>query len=1592
MREHAARFVRHYYARVPDEALVERVLLDLYGAALAHWNFARRRAPGETLLRVYNPVLEAHGWESTHTVVEIVIEDMPFLVDSVRMEVNRQGLRVLEVIHPIYRLQRDAAGEIVQVLDRRQPSEGKVEAVIHLELVRQTDPAMLERLDVGLRRVLGDLRRAVEDWQPMQEVLARLLRELEGDPPPLPAEELDEARAFLRWMADSHFTFLGYRAYDLTGSGGEEALRIVPGTGLGILRESPGEKASQAFAGLPPQFKRLARTPRLLLLTKSNARATVHRPANLDYVGVRRFDAEGRVIGEHRFLGLYASRAYSCVPEEIPVVRRKLDYVMTRADLEPEGHSAKALQHILETYPRDELFQIEPEDLYAIGMGILQLGERQRPRLFLRQDLYGRFVVCLVYAPRERYDTQVRQRMQRILREAFNASEVEFAVSLTDAPMARVLFLVRTDPGALPAYDRREIEARLAGAVLSWQDELQAALHEHLGEERGSDLFQAYGDAFPAGYREDFPARTAVRDIEQMERLGPEEDLRMILYRPLEAPPGRLRFKVFRSGRTLPLYLVLPILKNMGVRVEEEHPYRVERTGVPTLWVHDFGLSYRFKEGPETADIRDLFQDAFANTWQRRMENDGFNALVLRARLDWRQISLLRCYAKYLRQTAITFSQAYMEEAVVANPEIARLLVELFEARFDPTRPPQAPQRISRLAARLGELLDAVESLDEDRILRGFLAVLQATLRTNYFQRGPSGEPKEAISIKLDPAQIPDLPEPRPLYEIFVYSPRFEGVHLRGGKVARGGLRWSDRREDYRTEVLGLMKAQMVKNAVIVPVGAKGGFVVKHPPESGSREDLRREGVECYRQFVAGLLDLTDNLVGDQCRPPPDVVRYDGDDPYLVVAADKGTASFSDIANEVAAGYGFWLGDAFASGGRAGYDHKVMAITARGAWESVRQHFRAAGIDYEHVPFTVVGIGDMSGDVFGNGLLWSHQIKLVAAFDHRHVFIDPDPHPAVSFRERERLFALSSSSWADYDPALISEGGGVYSRQLKSVPLSPQAREVLGIQAESLTPADLIRAILRAPVDLLWNGGIGTYVKASWERHAEVGDRVNDALRVDASTLRSRVVGEGGNLGLTQLARIEYARHGGRLDTDFIHNAGGVNCSDHEVNIKILLDRVVADGELTLKQRNRLLVEMTEEVARLVLQDSYWQTCAISLDQARGLGLFPEQARLLRRLEQGGHLRRALEFLPDEVELAERQTAGQGLTRPEIAILVSYAKHTLCEDLLASDLPEDPCMAPDLERYFPTPLRQRFGDRIHAHRLRRDILCSNLANRVVNRFGSTFVFHLQDELGASAAAVVRVCAAVWEVFGLRRLWSAAAALDVNFPEEMRLDLLIRAGRLAAWACRRLLQEHGEGISVSAIVERYRAPVATLAERLPELVDEGHRATLEREAAPFERAGAPTPVARWVVGMGALACALDLVDVAEAAKVTVEEAAEAYFQLGAELDLDWMAQRLAALPSQDRWHASAQANLRDDLQAQHRTLCTAVLRGAMQGTSATSKLEAWRHQHHGEVENYRRLIGDLRALDEIDLAMLSVALREVRRLAAATEPPAKQYRS
>ncbi|MGQ0544783.1 MAG: NAD-glutamate dehydrogenase, partial [Betaproteobacteria bacterium] len=1302
-----------------------------------------------------------------------------------------------------------------------------------------------------------------------------------------------------------------------------------------------------------------ARVKDLVVLTKSNSRSTVHRPGYLDYVGIKRYDERGEVCGEHRFLGLYTHTAYHAAPGEIPMLRRKVANVQARSGVARGGHAWKALESILETYPRDELLQVPEQELFDTALGILHLGERQRFRLFVRRDPFERFATCLIYAPRERYTTEVRLKWQAVLTREFNGSSSDFNVFFSESMLARVMITVRTTPGQLPSPDVRELERRLVAAARRWEDDLRQALLEAAGEARGNELERRFGAAFPAAYREDVPARNAVADCETMAQLLASDGLGMKLYRPLEAPPGMLRFKLFHKGKPMTLSDGMPMLERMGLRVLEERPYRVAPQEGEPVWIHDFGLDAGDAE-IEVDAVGRLFEEAFARVRSGAVENDDFNRLVLGARLAAAEIVVLRAYAKYLRQIGFPLSQGFIEQTMAANPRLARMLAGLFELRFDPQK--ADPAAAEAQVKAIEQALERVTNLNEDRVLRQYLALLLATTRTNFW-RGRS-----FVSFKFDPSKVPGLPEPKPMFEIFVYSPRFEGVHLRGGKVARGGLRWSDRPEDFRTEVLALVKAQMVKNTVIVPVGSKGGFVLKRAPPQQDRDAFTKEGVACYQDFLRGLLDLTDNLVAGKVEPPPQVRRLDPDDPYLVVAADKGTATFSDYANAISKEYGFWLGDAFASGGSAGYDHKAMGITARGAWEAVKRHFREMGVDTQSTPFTVAGIGDMSGDVFGNGMLLSQHIRLVAAFDHRHVFIDPDPDPQKSFIERTRLFELPRSSWADYDGALISRGGGVWPRAAKSIPISAEAKRALGIAADALAPNDLVSAILKAPVDLLYNGGIGTYVKSSREGHADAGDRANDALRANGRDLRCKVVAEGGNLGFTQLGRIEYALAGGRINTDAIDNSAGVDASDHEVNIKILLGLAIAEGELTEKQRNTLLAQMTGQVAALVLRDNYFQTQSLSVAGRIAPQLLDAQQRFMQFLEKRGRLNRALEYLPGDEEIAERRARKLGLATPERAVLLAYAKIWLYDEFLASDLPEDPWIATAHGRYFPQALREAYAGVMPRHPLRREIIATHVVNSMLNRVGSTFVHRLMDTTGAKPAEIVRAYLLQREIFGFVPLWQAIEALDGRVPDAIQAEMLVEAGRLIVRATSWFLRS-----------PRLRAPMAPTIEQFQPAVEEVYQGLEALPSSRWQQAGVPAGIAGRVAALDTLFAALDIAEVAADTGRAVATVAGVYFELAASLGLGWLRERIGALAGDSHWHALAKGAMRDDVAALARTMAGNVLANG-RTQEAAELVAAWQSRNSVSMERAARLLEELRAAPAPDLAMLSVALRELRNLA------------
>jgi glutamate dehydrogenase len=1572
--ESAVRFASRYYADVAPDEMADSPTEDLYGAVLAHWQLAHRRLLGHPLVRLYNPVYAEHGWQSRHTIIEIVCDDMPFLVDSIKMALIRNGLTIHLIIHPIMRIKRNQKGILLDVMGPDIEGDHIMsEALMHFEVDQETNPEVFAALRNDLLRVLDDVRYAVEDWPHMRSRLKAVIFEIESRKLPLPRDELTEDLEFLRWIENHHFTFIGFREYKLVQEEDQLILRLTPKSALGIFRNIDPTQVSQ----IPERLRAMTTAPTLLILTKSTLRSPVHRPAHLDYVGIKRFDDSGQVIGEWRFQGLYSSLVYDTRTGDIPLLRRKIANVIQRAALSPSSHAGRALQHILDTLPRDDMFQATDDELFDIAMGILHLQDHQRLKIFVRRDDYDRFVSVLVFVPKDRYTTELRLRIQEILLDAFEGEEPEFTTQFSESILARVHYIIRTTPAALPDYDVRDIEARIFEAMLSWEDRLRSELYEKFGEANGNKLMQRYGQAFPSAYRDDYSARTAVEDIKQLEVIDDDKSLSMHLYRPPESVEGQLRFKV--SGRHRPMALsdALPMLERMGLRVLGARPYLIELGGEMRYWILNFDMIAAYDIESEVLEVKEIFQEAFGRVYHGEIENDGFNRLVLAARLNWREVMILRAVCKYLLQTQVPFSQTYMEQSLAENSEIARLLVKLFDARFNPQlQVTRRKEFVDQLQTQTEQAIDQVASLDEDRILRQFLAVITAILRTNYFQPEKDKKYKDYISFKLDPSRLPELPQPHPKFEIFVYSTRVEGIHLRGGMVARGGLRWSDRREDFRTEVLGLMKAQMVKNVVIVPVGAKGGFVAKQLPTSGDRTQIQQEVIHCYRTFIQGLLDITDNQVGEKIQSPAHVIRYDGDDPYLVVAADKGTATFSDIANDIALQYGFWLGDAFASGGTYGYDHKKMGITARGAWESVKRNFRELGLDTQSTPFTVVGIGDMSGDVFGNGMLLSKHIRLVAAFNHRHIFIDPEPDPAAAYRERDRLFKFPRSSWADYDPKQLSKGGGVYERGAKSIVLSPEACKALGIQDKRLTPNAVIQAILRAPVDLLWNGGIGTYVKASTESHVDVGDRANDNVRINANELRCRVIGEGGNLGLTQHARIEFARQGGLIYTDAIDNSAGVNSSDREVNIKILLNRIVANDDMTFKQRNVLLASMTEEVAQLVLQDNFLQTQAISVAATQSGYLLSNHIRLISVLEKKGYLNRKREALPNDEELAEREALNTGLTRPEIAVLLAFSKIKLYEELLDSAIHEDPYLYTEIQTYFPTVLCDEFEDALKHHSLRREITATYITNNMLNRMGGSFCVRMQEDIGVGAADVARAYTIAKEIFLIPQLWQAIEALDNRIAPPIQVEMIGETRRMLDRSTRWMLRNRPRPLNIATTIEQFAEPIKSMRGRLQELLPDQVREKFRTRANNLIRVTVPDDLALRIAELDHLFFVLDIAEVARSIGVEAVHVAQIYFELGPALDMNWLRDRIRELPRINHWHRNVRWMLRDELNADQRLLTVQLLQETADSTATDHPIELWLDRNQAQTSRYRSVVSEIKASSEVNLSMLSVAVREL----------------
>jgi glutamate dehydrogenase len=1619
--EQASYYAAAFFRRVPIEELSHESPVTLAAVVANQMEFIRKRSPGECAVNVFNPTVAEHGWESQHTIIEMANDDMPFLVDTANVVMSELNLGVHLMVHPVIHVDRDKGGR-VRAFHATAEGKGEPESIIHMQVDRQNDPEVLARIGNALAEAMADVRMAVEDWQPMLDRAAEAVEKMPDWASVADSRVMEECREFVAWMKDDHFIFLGARDYEVVRGKRSATLNLVAGSGLGILRETEKSIRSRPLMTLSETARSNRDNP--LIITKTRSRSRVHRVGYMDYIGVLRFDGEGQTVGERRFIGLFTSNAYFRRALDTPLVRMKVRQVLEDSGLRKGSHARKSLVHILETLPRDDLLQATTEELEEISTAVLNLQERQRVRLLIRRERFSRFFSCLVYIPRDRFNTENRETIQRILKKALKGEKLDYVVQVSESALARLQVIIRPRPGAEPRPDLRALEQKIVEAVRSWTDQLRDILVQKHGEETGLLWAAAIGQAFPAAYIEDVSPWVASFDVEKVAALRDANDLGMSLYRPRKRETGIIRFKLFRYDDPIPLSNVLPMLENLGLHIVSERPYELHLQDGRAVWIQDFDMVYAAAGELSLEAVRDNFQEAFDCILRGITASDGFNRLILACQLGWRQVKILRAYCKYLLQTGLPFSLAYMSETLSRHPLMARLLVELFEALFDPGRDAESGHQRKRAQKHLRQDMDAlsggkastdavlaeyvdevveararkrdeqvgkirkafvralaaVSSLDEDRILHTFYSVILATLRTNYYQADEHGLVHEYLSFKLDSAKVPDLPKPTPHREIWVYSPRVEGIHLRMGEVARGGLRWSDRKEDFRTEVLGLMKAQNVKNTMIVPVGAKGGFVVQKLPEGGDREAVMAEVTYCYRSFIKGLLDLTDNLDENAVLPPPQVVRRDGDDPYLVVAADKGTATFSDTANALALKYGFWLGDAFASGGSVGYDHKRMGITARGAWEGVKRHFRELGKDIQKEPFTVVGIGDMSGDVFGNGMLLSKQILLRAAFNHQHIFLDPRPDPVASWKERRRLFRLPRSSWADYGKELISEGGGVFSRQDKAISLSPQVREWLGVEREQLAPHELIRELLRAEFDLLWNGGIGTYVKASAESHADVGDLSNNFLRVNGDELRCKVVGEGGNLGLTQLGRIEFAKRGGRVNTDFIDNSAGVDCSDHEVNTKILLSQAIRAGALDEQERDRLLRDMTDEVSRLVLRSNYLQTQAISMMESLSGPRLGAKQHFINVLENEGQLDRELESLPDDEELLERRNRGLGLTRPELSVLLSYSKIRLYRQLLESDVPEDPYYSAELKSYFPVPLQERFAEFMPGHRLRREIIATMVTNSLVNRMGVSFVLRMRDDTSATPVQVARAYAIARELFDAREFWARVETLDNKVEARLQTEAILIMWTLLRQVTRWLANRPGQALDITTMVERLKPGMDEMRRTVARWMGDDEKERAAGLEARFTGAGFPKTFSRRIATLHLMFPALDMVETAAERRLDVRQVANVFLELGESLGLKWFRGNIEALPVEGQWHAHARGNLRDELYSHHRQLAERVLDKCGKEDDPVAR---WIVQNQADVRRVTEMVEDMRNLQRMDYATLSVAVRSLGQLLSAT---------
>ncbi len=1558
-------FLRTYYHRLSKQDFEPGRAMEFRKSALKHRKLASTRKRGQIIIDIYN--------EPDRTTINIVLDDRPFIINSLLMTLNGLRKTPLQTIHPLFAVTRNSKRKATDYsksdpLDKSKRKNVLIESYIQF-VIDFTPENEHKSIASELKKVITEISGVVQDWQPMRQ---HILQNADA------VESIKKGPAFaeygelFRWMTEDNFAFLGYCELEISKSGKKETIKLDKKSLLGTLRIA-GARDSRSVLKILPKIVFNETAP--LVFTKTRQRANIHRPNYMDCVLFdHAFGSRKRKRKVSCFVGFQAGSTAAYPTSDIPHLRKKTAHVLETSTLRKGGYAYKELRTILETLPREKLFQMDMKSLYSLCMTLLNQ-ERRKTRLHLHKNVCGHYYSCLVYVPKDLFNSQLRTKIQNFLGKQLKANEVEFDVYFSSSILTRIHYTIHTNPDIATAIDAGALETVVQEIARDWDDNLYEVIKSQSGRDEANLILDEFHDGFSTAYEYDFSAENAVEDISIFQQLG-DGDIYASLslsQRPGVARAAYASFKIYCKEK-IALSDAIPILENMGVRILGGRPYKVTTTSGKAFRILEFEIVRQDSKKFDFDTSARNFEATFVQCWNGAAENDGFNELTLLAGISWRRINLFRAYYRYLKQVRLRYSENYIIDALTKNPKIAVVISNLFAARFDPRKHNAGVRKFKQ---EVNRLLNDVGTLDEERIIQALLDVISATLRTNYFQPKEDNSPKSYISFKFDSPSIPRIPEPVPRFEIFVYSPRVEGVHLRGGLVARGGLRWSERPEDFRTEVLGLVKAQRVKNAVIVPVGSKGGFVAKQLPSSG-RDEILQEVIACYRLFISGLLDVTDNLSGNKIVPPQNVIRMDQDDPYLVVAADKGTATFSDIANEISESYGFWLGDAFASGGSAGYDHKKMGITARGAWESVKRHFRELGKDIQSEPFSVAGIGDMAGDVFGNGMLLSEKIQLVAAFNHMHIFLDPDPDVAVSFKERKRLFELPRSSWSDYNQKLISKGGGLYSRDAKSIKLSPQMKKVLGAKQDAYAPTDLINLILKSEVELLWNGGIGTYVKSSSESHGDAQDRNNDNLRVSANELRCKVIGEGGNLGMTQLSRIEFSQRGGLVYTDAIDNSAGVDTSDHEVNIKILLNSEMQKGNLTLAKRNTTLAKMEKEIGHLVLANNYLQTQILSIETTSSKELMPQQSRAILLLEQSDLLNRELEYLPDNNTLKERYEAGKYLTRPELAVLLSYSKMDLYQNLLESNLPDNAYLKDEIENYFPALISDNYLKQIHKHRLKREIISTQITNSYVGTMGSTSHLRLAELTGSTVENIISAFVAARDILNSNLVISKIQALDNKVDAHLQMRCLTDVTLTLESAILWLLRNCSQPMDINSIVQRFSAGYRKLHQVLEKNSVTSSTTKSQNYQHKLVQSGLPVDLANNLTARMAMVNALDIINISLDSRQPVDQVADVYFGLERVLGLEWLQGKISALGVKNNWHERSKFSLASDLRS-HQTDITHNIVSSASKDSGNARLKSWSEKNNQLIQNLNAMVKNLQEETSPDFAMLSVLVSELSRL-------------